>query len=230
MLLLTLVSPVLGANCYLVAPDGGGECVVIDPGFGVEDAVDKALGEHSLRLAGALVTHGHIDHVYGLAELCRRHELPVYVHKADAYRLNDPLSTLGPQLAPMFGDLAGDWTKPADVRPLDGNQTLRLAGLAIEAFHAPGHTEGATLYRIPAADETGAGMCFTGDVLFAGSVGRTDLAGGDDGQMASTLAWLAAPESAGGLPADTAVLPGHGPSSTFGGERAANPYLRQLGA
>lgn len=227
MLLLVLVSPVLGANCYVVAPAGGRECVIVDPGFSLDDRLDEVMAEQALRPAAALITHGHIDHTFGLSSLCQRHDLPVYVNKADAYRLTDPVGTLGGDVGRMFAGLADGWTTPPDIRPVTGGQVLDVAGLTVRAIHAPGHTEGSTLYHVPAA-EGGAGALFTGDVLFAGTIGRTDLPGGDDERMLGTLAELATPESSGGLPDATAVLAGHGERSTLGQERAANPYLRQL--
>ena len=222
MLLLTLVAPVLGTNCYVVAPDGGRECVVIDPGIGVDEQLEKAFAEHGVEPAAVLVTHGHLDHTYTLSELCRRRDLPVHLHQDDVYRLSDPLGSLGPQLAQQFAQFADGWTVPADVRPFTAADTeLELAGVGLRAIHAPGHTEGSTLYYLPGDG----GVVFTGDVLFAGTVGRTDLPGGDDALMRATLTRLASDDE---LPGLTTVRPGHGPASTLDRERASNPYLRGL--
>ncbi|TDE08580.1 MBL fold metallo-hydrolase [Jiangella asiatica] len=238
MLVLAIAAPVLGTNCYVVAPDGGDECVVVDPGIGVDEQLEKVLDERGLRPAGVLVTHGHLDHTFTLSPLCQRRDLPVYLHERDAYRLSDPVGTLGPQLATQFAGLATGWVAPSDVRPFTGDQVdLHLAGIELRAIHAPGHTEGSTLYLVPStnlleapgsAPMPSAPLCFTGDVLFAGTIGRTDLPGGDDTLMRRTRELLARPEAAGGLPDATTVLPGHGESSTLGRERATNPYLRGL--
>jgi hypothetical protein len=118
VLLLAFASPVLGTNCYIVAPDGSDECVLVDPGIGIDEQIDKILDEYSLRPVAALVTHGHVDHTFSLAQLCRRRDLPVYIHEADVYRLDDPIGTLGPELAPSFAGFADDWSKPADIRPV----------------------------------------------------------------------------------------------------------------
>jgi hydroxyacylglutathione hydrolase len=220
------VSPVLGTNCYVVARDGGDECLLIDPGIAIDEQVDRTLAEHGLRPAAALITHGHVDHTFSLAQLCQRHELPVYIHEADQYRLDDPIRTLGAELAPAFATFADQWTKPSNVIPFQDGASLDVAGLTVETIHAPGHTEGSTLYVVPRPDEHTGPLCFTGDVLFAGTVGRTDLPGGDPEAMQQTLAGIAAPEADGGLPDDTTVLPGHGDSDSLGHQRATNPFLQ----
>ncbi len=221
MLLLTVVAPVLGTNCYVLAAGAGRQCMVIDPGIGVAEQLEKVFAEHSLEPVAVLVTHGHLDHTYALSELSQARGLPVHLHEGDAYRLADPLGSLGPQLAAQFAQFGADWTPPADVRTFGGAETdLDLAGVGLRAVHAPGHTEGSTLYHAPAD-----GVVFTGDVLFAGTVGRTDLPGGDDALMRATLTRLASDD---GLPGPTIVRPGHGPASTLDRERASNPYLRGL--
>lgn len=227
VLLLACASPVLGTNCYIVAPDGGEECLLVDPGIGIEDEIDKILADHALRPAAALVTHGHVDHTFSLAQLCQRHDLPVYIHEADAYRLDDPIRTLGPELAAAFVGFADDWSRPPDVRPVRDREPLEVAGIDIRPLHAPGHTEGSTLYYVPKPDEHTAHLCFTGDVLFTGTVGRTDLPGGDPAAMRNTLAEIATPEADGGLPDATTVLPGHGDGDSLGNQRATNPFLLQ---
>lgn len=228
MLLLSFAGPVLGTNCYVLAPDEGRECLIIDPGIGVDEQVDSIVAEHSLEPVAALVTHGHVDHTFALAQLCQRRDLPVYLHEADAYRLDEPIRTLGPDLAPMLAALADDWSIPPDVRTFADSQELELAGIRLHALPAPGHTEGSTLYFVPRQDDTTANLCFTGDVLFAGTIGRTDLPGGDDSLMRHTLGELARSEVDGGMPDATTVLPGHGEASTLGEERTGNPYLRDL--
>lgn len=237
MLLLAFAAPVLGTNCYILARDGSSECLLVDPGIGVDSRVEEILAEHALSPVAALVTHGHLDHTFALAQLCRRRDLPVYIHAHDAYRLDDPLGSLGPQLAQAFGGLADDWAPPPTVRTVRGGERLDLAGIGVHVLHAPGHTEGSVLYHLPGAEVpagettaggTGAGLCFTGDVLFQGTIGRTDLPGGDHGTMVKTLSAIATPEDGGGLPDATIVRPGHGEPSTIGVERATNPFLRGL--
>nr|WP_187361074.1 MBL fold metallo-hydrolase [Phytoactinopolyspora mesophila] len=225
-MLLSLASPVLGTNCYVVARDGSDTCFLVDPGIAVEEHVGQAMAQHGLRPAAALITHGHADHTFSLAQLCQRYELPVYIHEADEYRLDDPIQTLGPELAPAFASFAELWTRPPDVHTFSDGASLQVAGLTVEALHAPGHTEGSTLYVVPRPDEHPGSLCFTGDVLFAGTVGRTDLPGGDPEAMRQTLARIATPEADGGLPDATTVLPGHGEGDSLGNQRATNPFLQ----
>lgn len=229
MLVLGFAAPAFATNCYVVAPAPGEECVVVDPGIGVVDRLEDLLAEHRLRPAAVALTHGHADHVYSVTPVCGARGVPAYVHGDDAYRLADPLATLDPGLVAMlerqFGAKA-HWEEPADLRRLRDGTRLELAGLELDVDHAPGHTEGSVLFRLPRTDpdaEAGAQLCLSGDVLFAGSIGRTDLPGGDHAAMLESLRTRVLP-----LRDDTVVLPGHGPATTIGRERSANPYLRGL--
>jgi glyoxylase-like metal-dependent hydrolase (beta-lactamase superfamily II) len=227
-----LTAPVFAATCYVVAADDG-TCVVIDPGAGVAADVSRTVGDHGLRVAGVLATHGHADHVWDAGRVARAADVPVRVHARDAYRLADPLSTLGTGSRGVSAGLlaavrdAGldpDAFDAGDVEPFGAGEDARtpdaelvLGGVRLVARHAPGHTEGSTLYLLDAGDEH---VAFTGDVLFAGTVGRTDLPGGDPAAMAATLREVVAL-----LPPRTHVLPGHGPASRVDAELATNPYL-----
>jgi hydroxyacylglutathione hydrolase len=209
-----------GTNCYVVAPAAGEDCVVVDPGVGIDDDLDAVLREHRLRPVAVLLTHGHLDHVYAVTPVCGARGIPAYVHGADRYRLDDPLALLGPDLRAAFGGRL-TWAEPDDVRALGDGDVLPLAGLEVTVDHAPGHTEGSVLFRLPAGgDEPPA--CLSGDVLFAGSVGRTDLLGGDPDAMLRSLRDKVLP-----LPDETVVLPGHGPATTIGRERGSNPFLAE---
>jgi len=220
-------SAVFDTNCLVVATGLGQECVVVDPGIEVVESLAELLAEHRLRPAAVLLTHGHLDHVYSVTPVCGAHGIAAHLHGDDAYRLTDPLRTLDPGLVAMlereFGRPA-TWAEPDDVRPLVDGQVLQVAGLEIEVLHAPGHTEGSVMFRLPGAPEgvAASATLLAGDVLFAGSIGRTDLPGGDGRAMMRSLRTKVLP-----LDDATLVLPGHGPATTIGRERASNPYLAE---
>lgn len=226
MFLQSVTAAAFGTNCYVLAPAAGEECLIIDPGIGVEDAVAEILREHGLRPAAVLLTHGHLDHVYAVTPLCAP-GVAAHIHGADRYRLVDPLAQLDPALVAMveqqFGRRAG-WTEPDDVIELGDGATLELAGLRLGVQHAPGHTEGSVLFTLDGVPEGSPDgldrTVVSGDVLFAGSIGRTDLPGGDHQAMLRSLRDVVLPLSDASL-----VLPGHGPATTMARERATNPYL-----
>ena len=231
MLTLSFPAAVFGTNCYVVATGPGEECLVVDPGIGVEDQLAEVLREHRLRPAAVLLTHGHLDHTYSVTPVCGG-DTAAYLHADDRYRLEDPLADLGPQLEAMLQQQFGGratWAEPEHVVEITDRQRLTLAGLEVEVLHAPGHTEGSVMFALPTVPDGVAGQvdvsstCVTGDVLFAGSIGRCDLPGGDPDAMNRSLRDVVLP-----LPDDVLVLPGHGPATTIGRERAGNPYLRGL--
>jgi len=214
-----------GTNCYVVAPGEGTECVVIDPGQDAVAGVEDLLREHRLKPVAVLLTHGHIDHMWSVVPVCGAHDVPAYVHPDDRGLLSDPgrgLSlAVGQQL---FGGLV--FSEPDDVVELPTAGPLELAGMRFQVDLAPGHTPGSIVFRTPGSEaggEAGEPVLFAGDVLFAGSIGRTDLPGGDSSAMQRSLASVVLP-----LPDETVVLPGHGPATTIGRERATNPYLQDL--
>ncbi len=233
MLAVSFPAAVYGTNCYVLAPGPGEECLVVDPGIGVEDTVRAVLEEHRLRPAAVLLTHGHIDHVYAVAPVCGG-TTAAYIHTDDRYRLEDPLSGVDPGIIAMmeaqFGRRA-TWQDPEHVVEVADHERLDLAGLPFEVLHAPGHTEGSVMFALDAvpdglpADEALDRTVVSGDVLFAGSIGRTDLPGGDDAAMRRSLRDVVLP-----LPDSTLVLTGHGPATTMRRERGTNPYLRGLDA
>jgi hydroxyacylglutathione hydrolase len=223
---------VAGTNCYVLAPASGEECLIVDPGVGITGQLAEVLREHRLRPAAVLLTHGHFDHVYSVTPVCGSAGVSAYIHGDDRYRLKDPLSAVDPQLVAMlerqFGQKAS-WQEPTDVLTLVDGQQMTIAGLELSVRHAPGHTEGSVIFLLPEVPEgIGAEVgvrstVLSGDVLFAGSIGRTDLAGGDGAAMNRSLRDVVLP-----LPDDVLVLPGHGPATTMARERATNPYLQGL--
>ena len=221
MLVVGFPAAAFGTNCYILATTEGEQCLVVDPGIDVVGQLEEVLAEHRLHPAAVLLTHGHLDHTFSVTPVCGAHDVPAYIHGEDAHRLADPLPSLGPQVLAAFGGTL-DWTEPQDVRPLHDGSVLELAGLTLTVAHAPGHTEGSVLFGLPSGVDM-APVCLSGDVLFAGSIGRTDLPGGDPGAMLTSLRTKILP-----LRDETIVLPGHGPQTTIAHERATNPYLREL--
>lgn len=212
-------------NCYVVAPGPGEQCVVVDPGIGVEQQLDEVLREHRLQPVAVLLTHGHLDHTFSVTPVCGARGIAAYIHPADRDQLADPVKYLSGGSSQMFGGRL-EWTEPDDVVLLDEKVPLELAGLRMEIDLAPGHTPGSVMFRMPGAasgSEAAAPMVLTGDVLFAGSIGRCDLPGGSWEAMQVSLSTKVLT-----LPDETVVLPGHGPATTIERERASNPYLRDL--
>ncbi|MBO3087229.1 MBL fold metallo-hydrolase [Cellulomonas dongxiuzhuiae] len=236
MEILTVVAPVFAARCSVLVADDGA-CVVVDPGAGAGDQVRRLVVARGLTPRAVLVTHGHADHTWDAPALSRDLDVPVMLHAGDAYRLEDPFGTLGvldPRHDPS-GPLAqalraagvdvASWRSPQRVEPFGaagsgrtGDVELDLGGVRVVARHAPGHTEGSTLYLVDTGEADP--VLLSGDVLFAGSIGRTDLPGGDDAAMAATLRDVVAV-----LPSSSRVLPGHGPATDVATELATNPYL-----
>jgi hydroxyacylglutathione hydrolase len=208
-----------GTNCYIVAPEAGAECVVVDPGIGVVEQLDELLAEHRLQPVAVLLTHGHLDHTFSVTPVCGARGVPAYLHPEDNDMLRDPLLGISAETAALFGGRL-EWTEPDDVQPLVDGAVLRIAGLELTVDHAPGHTRGSVLFRLPETDIPP--VCLSGDVLFAGSIGRTDLPGGDHATMLRSLE-----KKILTLPDEVVVLPGHGPETTIGQERATNPFLRE---
>jgi glyoxylase-like metal-dependent hydrolase (beta-lactamase superfamily II) len=206
MKLLTIAVGALSTNCYLLAPDGAGECVVIDPG--AEGArIAEILSERQHKPAVVLSTHGHADHTGGVAAIIERLGGGFAIGAADRDMALDP----PPWLTAVLADFR---TPPEPARLLAGGEKLEFGGMEIEVISTPGHTPGSMCYRV-------GDSVFTGDTLFRGSIGRYDLPGGDGGQeLTSIRGHLMVLDDA------VRVLPGHGPATTIGAERRTNPYLR----
>jgi hydroxyacylglutathione hydrolase len=196
-------------NCYVVRRPGGEEAVVVDPGWpGTSAEVERALG--GARCAAVLVTHGDIDHVGAVAEVARATGAPVHM----AAEERDRLERINDFLPAGFEGVTLEAYEP-DVL-LQGDEELELAGIRFETVLVPGHTQAHLAF---AAD----GCLFAGDVLFAGSVGRTDRDNGDWPTLLASIRSLVER-----FPPETVIYPGHGPQTTLGRELAANPFLAEL--
>jgi hydroxyacylglutathione hydrolase len=219
-------------NCYVVASAAGEECVIIDPGMDSADGVGQLVSEHRLKPVAAILTHGHLDHMFSVTPLCAHYESVCWIHPHDRVLLSDPLRAIGEETRALLSRLTGGpvrFVEPDDVRELVDGASVAVAGMAFEAIHAPGHTPGSVMFRSPY--QVGAteplpenqidSVVFSGDVLFAGSIGRTDLPGGSHADMLRSLRTKVLP-----LPDSVAVLPGHGPQTTMARERVGNPYLQ----
>jgi glyoxylase-like metal-dependent hydrolase (beta-lactamase superfamily II) len=209
-------------NAWIVAPSGpGGECVLIDAPPDPTSILER-LAHHGLRLVALLSTHGHVDHVGGIGSVVHQqdHDVPVHIHDGDRHMLLDPVGTSG-----QFGQLlvgAGlDLRPPELLYGLDDGQKVSGAGMTFTALHTPGHTKGSTCFLMEVEGE--APILFSGDHLFQGSIGRTDLPGGSYDELMASMAEKILP-----MDDDVHVLPGHGPTTTVGRERRFNPFLQEL--
>jgi hydroxyacylglutathione hydrolase len=212
-------SAATATNCWVVAPDTGEQCVVIDPGIGVGPRLDELIAEHRLHPIAVILTHGHFDHTFSVLPVCQARDVPAYIHPDDRGQLADPWSGVGiPVGTPLFGALS--FAEPDDVRLLDDGDKVSLAGLDFAVRHTPGHSRGSVVFGLSTADEP---LVFSGDLLFAGSIGRVDLPGGSMTEMENSLRSVILP-----MDDSTVVHPGHGPSTTIARERVTNPYLQDL--
>jgi hydroxyacylglutathione hydrolase len=214
-------------NAYVVSADGpGGECVLIDAPPD-PTAILGLLSDQGLRLAALLSTHGHLDHVGGVSSVIAGADqpqddgpVPVHIHADDRHMLIDPLGNGGD-----FGRYLAmeklDLTPPERIEGLDDGQVVRGAGLSFTAVHTPGHTRGSVCFRLDVDGEQP--LLFSGDHLFAGSIGRTDLPGGSYGELAASMR-----EKIMTLDDEIVVLPGHGGSTTIGRERRTNPFVLEM--
>jgi hydroxyacylglutathione hydrolase len=197
----------IGTNCYVVCPDtGAAEAAVVDPS-GSAAELRLLLRRMGARCAGILVTHGHWDHLVGVADLAEGTGAPVYMAEGERALLENPagFTPSGVSLRAYTPDVL-----------LEGGETIEVAGIALAVLSVPGHSPAHLAYYAE-------GNLFSGDVLFAGSVGRTDLPGADWDTLVTSIRSLVE-----AYPPETIVYPGHGPATTLGDELARNPFLAEL--
>lgn len=201
------VAPGFGENTYVVWRDASDAAVVIDPGNTVPPIL-QLLEDEQLTLAAVLLTHAHLDHIEGVARLVRETAAPVYLHPADRF-LYDHATLQAQQFGMHVEEL------PAIDQTLAHGAAVTLGGVDYTIRHVPGHSPGHVLFHVAEAKSA-----FVGDVVFQGSIGRSDLPGGDFRQLITSIR-----EQVLTLPDDTTLYPGHGPATTVGHERATNPFL-----
>jgi len=203
-------------NCWIIASSEGSECIIVDPGMpDISRDIEMIIEEHKLKPVAALLTHGHLDHTFSITPLADGYDIPAYIHSEDRRFIADPAGIHGEQFISQLKAMT--FVEPKTVSELKNGATLELLGMKITAIHAPGHTRGSLMFTINEE------ILISGDVLFAGSIGRTDLPTGSSKEMITTLKTKVLT-----LSDDLRVLTGHGPETTIKFERKNNPYLKEL--
>ena len=216
MLVRSFPAPMFATNCWIIAPSEGSECIIVDPGMpDISREIEMILEDRRLKPVAALLTHGHLDHTFSITPLADGYDIPAYIHSEDRRFIADPAGIHGEQFIAQLEAMT--FVEPKKVNELKNGATLELLGMKITAIHAPGHTRGSLMFTIN--DE----ILISGDVLFSGSIGRTDLPTGSSQEMITTLKTKVLT-----LSDDLRVLTGHGPETTIKFERKNNPYLKEL--
>lgn len=192
------------------------------------DGIKAAVAEHRLNPVAVLVTHGHFDHMWQAAEVAENFGATVWIHPDDEHLLTQPLKAISSESASamraQFGfDRDVELPAPSSVKAAVPGAVINVGSVSITVDHVPGHTAGSVVYRSAYdGNEDISQVMFTGDFVFAGAIGRTDLVGGSDAQMRESLKWFLTQAD------DIALFPGHGPQSTVAREKVSNPFLLEL--
>lgn len=203
-------------NCWVLAPGRDSECVIVDPGMpDVSMQLTDLLNKHNLKPVAIIATHGHLDHTFSIQPIADGYSIPTYIHSEDRAFLTSPEKLHGPEFVATLSGMK--FAEPNVVQELRNGDVIDLVGLSFKAIHAPGHTRGSLMFEVSQE------VLVSGDVLFAGSIGRTDLPTGSAKDMEETLLKKVIP-----LSDHLKVLPGHGPETTMSHEKKNNPYLKSL--
>lgn len=221
MLIDRVIAPYFETNCWILAPDSGQECIIVDPGMArpnLVNEIEQKVSDLKLKPVAVFITHGHLDHTFSVLPLTKQIPMRTFVTGADRFLLTDPMGALdrggvSEQFLSAFG--AEKFKEPDEIVELEDFSTFEVAGMQITSIFAPGHTKGSVIFTVDNK------QLISGDVLFAGSIGRTDLPTGSATQMRKTLR-----DRILTLPDGLNVLPGHGGQTTIGLERVRNPYLQ----
>ena len=221
MLIDRVIAPYFETNCWILAPGSGQECIIVDPGMArpnLVNEIEQKVSDLKLKPVAVLITHGHLDHTFSVLPLTKQIPMRTFVTGADRFLLTDPMGALdrggvSEQFLSAFG--AEKFKEPDEIVELEDFSTFEVAGMQITSIFAPGHTKGSVIFTVDNQ------QLISGDVLFAGSIGRTDLPTGSATQMRKTLR-----DRILTLPDGLNVLPGHGGQTTIGTERVRNPYLQ----
>jgi glyoxylase-like metal-dependent hydrolase (beta-lactamase superfamily II) len=198
----------LQCNCYVLATKQGADAIIVDPGQRAMGPLRRILDENRLTPAAVLLTHGHIDHIWSAQAVADPAGVAAYIHPADRYMLDDPGAALG-----RLGMGQFQIEVPADVRDIGDGDVFNFGGVRLEARHTPGHTPGHCVFITD-------GILISGDLIFAGSVGRTDFPGGSMEELIDSIRRVVLP-----MDDDVVILSGHGPETTVGRERTTNPFV-----
>jgi len=221
LLIDRVIAPYFETNCWILAPGGRQECIIVDPGMArpnLVNEIEQKVSDLNLKPVAVLITHGHLDHTFSVLPLTKQIPMRTFVTGADRFLLTDPMGALdrggvSEQFLNAFG--AEKFKEPDEIVELEDFSTFEVAGMQITSIFAPGHTKGSVIFTVDNQ------QLISGDVLFAGSIGRTDLPTGSASQMRKTLR-----DRILALPDGLNVLPGHGGQTTIGIERVRNPYLQ----
>jgi glyoxylase-like metal-dependent hydrolase (beta-lactamase superfamily II) len=216
-----VIAPYFETNCWILALGTGQECIIVDPGMAKPNLVkeiEEKISDLNLKPVAVLITHGHLDHTFSVLPLTKQVPMRTFITGADRFLLTDPMGALdrggvSEQFLKAFG--MEKFKEPDEVVELEDFLTFEVAGMQLTSIFAPGHTRGSVIFTV---DDQ---QLISGDVLFAGSIGRTDLPTGSANEMRKTLR-----DRILTLPDGLNVLPGHGGQTTIGTERVRNPYLQ----